>query len=327
MENIGNESRNPKLENAAMNLKVKAAKKEGITKGALISGIAAIVFLIVIGLFAYSLYQKDYNMQVAVMNEQRDSFEKQVSARDSVINEWLTTFDQIENDLNLIRQKEKILAVQSSAMELNKNRRDQVLEDIRSINTLLDENKKKIASLTAQLNNSGTAIKGLQAKLATLESTIKQYESDISGLKENLVQKNFEIEQLNSKMTDLEVTVASRDELITDQTNAMNRGYLASGTLKELKNKGIVTREKGLSGLWRKGTLASDVNDSLFARIDVRETRMIPVNSKNAKLISKHPTNSYSMIHEGDNKISYIEINDPDNFWKFSKYAVVEIIK
>jgi flagellar biosynthesis chaperone FliJ len=327
MENIGNESRNLKLENAALNLKVKAAKKEGITKGALISGIAAVVFIIAAGVFAYSFYQKDHNRQVAVMNEQMDTFSKQVSARDSVLNEWLITFDQIESDLNLIKQKEKIISVQSTDMELKKNRKEQVLEDIRYINTLLDNNKKKIASLTAQLNNSGTTIKGLQTKLASLETTMKQYESDITGLKENLVQKDFEIGQLNNKMTDLEVTLAGRDEMITDQTNAMNRGYLASGTLKELKNKGIVTREKGFAGLWGKGTLASDMNDSLFARIDVRDMKMIPVNSRNAKLISKHPSNSYSMIHEGNNKISYIEISDPDNFWKFSKYAVVEIIK
>jgi hypothetical protein len=33
------------------------------------------------------------------------------------------------------------------------------------------------------------------------------------------------------------------------------------------------------------------------------------------------------MVHEGEKNIAYIEIKDPEQFWKISKYAVVEIIK
>jgi len=31
------------------------------------------------------------------------------------------------------------------------------------------------------------------------------------------------------------------------------------------------------------------------------------------------------MIRDKDNKIASIEIKDPDQFWKISKYAVVEV--
>jgi hypothetical protein len=55
--------------------------------------------------------------------------------------------------------------------------------------------------------------------------------------------------------------------------------------------------------------------------------KTIPVNCKNAKLITEHPSGSYEMIRENEKQIAYIAIKDPEEFWKISKYAVVELIK
>jgi hypothetical protein len=33
------------------------------------------------------------------------------------------------------------------------------------------------------------------------------------------------------------------------------------------------------------------------------------------------------LIKENENQVAYIAIRDPEEFWKISKYAVVEIIK
>lgn len=192
---------------------------------------------------------------------------------------------------------------------------------------MLESNKKKIASLTAQLNKSGGSIKGLQVKIASLETTLKQYETDISELKTSLAQKDIEIGQLNSNVSALALTVTEKDEKITEQINLMNQAYLVSGTYKELKEKGILIKEGGFLGLGRRESLAGDLSDTLFARIDVREIKMIPVNSKNVKLITEHPSDSYEVVQENENLIAYIEIKDPETFWKISKYAVVEIIK
>ena len=251
----------------------------------------------------------------------------QVTQRDSIINDWLVTFDQIEKDLNMIKEKENILSVSSTDSEFTQTRRDQILNDIRYLNTLLEENKKKIASLTAQLNKSGGNMKALQSRIAVLETNMKQYESDIAGLKDTLVSKDFEIVQLNGQLTALEISVKEADEKITSQTNLMNEAFIASGTYKELRDKGIVLKEGGFLGLGRKESLTGDISDTLFVKIDVRETKTIPVNSKNAKLITEHPAGSYTLIHENDNLVSYIEINDPEAFWKISRYAVVEIMK
>lgn len=327
MDNIEKGSRNPSVEDAIVKGKLRIEKKKGVKKGVLLSGFIGFALLIIAGAIAFNMYEKEQNRQLAIIDSQRISFNNQLTERDSIINDWLTTFDQIENDLNLIKQKEKIISLQSDGREFTKARKEQVIEDIRYLNTLLEENKKKIASLSAQLNNSGGTIKGLQVKIANLENMITQYETDVNELKSTLANKDFEIGELNRKMTAFESSMDEKVEIINEQDIKLNQAYLVSGTSRELKDKGILLKEGGFLGLGRKGSIAGNVNDSLFALIDVRGTRNIAVNSKRAKLVTRHPSDSYTMVRDGDNRISYIDIKDPDNFWKFSKYAVVEIIK
>ncbi len=328
MENKENGNRNQPGENAAaVSYKLKAARRKGATNGALISGFVGLAVLITVVLVSHSNLKKERTEQMALIESQKTTFTRQVTERDSIINDWLLTFDQIEKDMNLIKQKENILTVKSSESEFSKDKRHQILEDIRQINTLLENNKKKIASLSAQLKNSGGTIKGLQTRIASLETTVRQYETDMVQLKETLAQKDFEIGQLNTKMTALETTVTEKDAQINNQTGKLNEAFLTSGTYRELKDKGIVSKEGGFLGIGRKESLVGNVNDNQFSKVDVREIKTIPINSKNAKLITKHPSNSYSLVMEGDNKIAYLEIKDPDQFWKISRYAVVEITK
>jgi hypothetical protein len=79
--------------------------------------------------------------------------------------------------------------------------------------------------------------------------------------------------------------------------------------------------------LGRTESLVNDITDSLFAQIDITQLKYIPVNSREAKLITEHPTGSYEFIREGDDVIASIEIKDPELFWKISRYAVVELKK
>ncbi len=314
-------------ESVVMKNKLRNAKKEGVTKGALITGIIGLLILIGLGIFGYSRYQRDHNTQVALLESQKLQFTDQLTQRDSMINDWLITFDEIEKNLNAIKQRENILNVKASEGELSKTKKDQVLEDIRYINSLIEENNKKIARLNAQLKKSGTTITGLQTRIAELEASMRQYESEITQLKSILVTKDSEIEQLNTRVYALKDTLNMKDETISQQTSELNKAFLATGTFRDLKAKGLLLKEGGFLGIGRKESLAADFPDSLFKTIDVTRTKTIPVNSKNARLITEHPTGSYEMIRENEKSIAYIEIKNPGEFWKISKYAVVEIIK
>ena len=325
MTNEVNSNRPVTNDNAAARNNERKAKKEGVKKGVITSVIIFLVVLIAGALVVNSMYKNEQKKHVAVVENQKRSYTQLLTSRDSVINEWMLTFDEIEKDLNTVKEKENIISMKSSDKEFSKDKKQQILKDIEYVNTLLDQNKKKIASLTAQLKNSGGMIKGLQVKVAELEASMKERETEIAQLKTTLTQKDFEIGQLNTRMSDQQIAIAQKDEKITNQTAEIEKGFVAYGTYKTLKAKGLVSKEGGFLGLGRKESLHQNFSDSLFTQVNIMETKSIPVNSKDAKLITSHPTNSYTMVRDKDNKIASIEIKDPEEFWKISKYAVVEI--
>ena len=324
MTNEVNGNRNVVNDNAVSRNNEKKAKKEGMKKGVLTTAIICFLLLLTGALVVNSMYKNEQKKHLAIMENQKRSFTELLTTRDSVINETMLTFDQIEKDLATVKEKENIITMKSSDQEFSKDKKQQILKDIEYINALLDQNKKKIASLSAQLQNSGGTIKGMQVKIAALEASMKQRETEISDMKVALVQKDFEIGQLNTRMTDQQVAIAQKDEKITTQTAEMNKGYLTSGTYKALKAKGLVSKEGGFLGLGKKESLIQDFPEGSFTQVDITQIKSIPVNSKNAKLITDHPKSSYTMIRDKDNKIASIEIKDPAQFWKISKYAVVE---
>lgn len=314
-------------ENVVVTNKVNTARKEGVTKGALTAGIISLILLLGLGILAYSLHTRDHKSQLALMENQRISYTHQLTERDSTLNDWLTSFDEIERNLQMIKEKEKIITVNSSGTEVSKDKRNQIMEDIKNINALLDENKKKIAQLNAQLKKSGNTITGLQTRITELEESMKTYESEIAELKTTLVNKDFEIGQLNGQVVALNDTLTIKEEKISTQISKLHQAFLTSGTFKDLKGKGLLTKEGGFIGIGRKESLLENFSDSMFQEIDITKTMTIPVNSKSAKLVTEHPSGSYEMVKENEKQIAYIAIKDPDEFWRISKYAVVEIIK
>jgi chromosome segregation ATPase len=325
LHNGENINRNTIHENAVIRNNVIKAKKEGVTKGVKITAIISFVILVTAAIIGYSAFNNAQVRQLALMETQKQSFTELLTNRDSVISEWMLTFDEIEKDLNIVKEKEQILTLSSTDVEFSKDKKQKILKDIEYINTLLDQNKKKIASLTAQLKNSGGAIKGLQIKIAELEASMKLRETEISDLKVALVAKDFEIGQLNTRMTDQQIAIAQKDEQISNQTYEMNKAFLAYGTYKSLKAKGLVSKEGGFLGIGKKQALLEDFADSSFTQINISEMRTIPVNSRAVKLITEHPKSSYELKRDKNNIIASIEITDPAKFWKMSKYAIVEI--
>ncbi len=330
-ENIGSEPVNDYSgtgnKGPAMRNNKKNPPSEEFKKGIITASIAGLIILLVAVIIVYSHYHHERNVLLGQMEMQKDSLSGRITSRDSVIGEWITTFDEIEKNIAMIKEKEHVITMSSSNNELSKDKRQQILDDIQYINSLLEQNKQKIASLTAQLKKSGGTIKALETKISDLEAAVKQNEAEISDLKNTLVSKNFEIDQLNTQNADLKNSNAQQEETINKQTFEMNKAFYACGTTKQLKAKGLLTKKGGFIGLGKTKALPASFSDSAFVQVDITKTTSIPVNSRKAKLISEHPANSYQFTRDKSGKVESIEIKDPASFWKVSKYAVVEVTK
>jgi hypothetical protein len=298
-------------------------------KGVVAILIVSLLLVIIAGAIILTSSSRKSTEQATMLENQKLDLATQLSQRDSIINEWVLAFNEIESDIKKITARENMLTLQSMNPEISKDKKAEILKEIQLIRGLIDESKKKIASLNSQLRKSGLNLASLQARVDTLGADLAKRDQDIAALRLELGDKDMQIGMLHKEVDTMKYTLADRDSRIASQTGEINKAYVVSGTYKDLKEKGLLDKEGGILGLGGKEELQENaLKDDLFTQVDITETRTIPVNSKNVKLVTDHPASSYELVRdESSDMVSYIEIKDPTSFWKISKYAVVEVNK
>ena len=221
--------------------------------GMLITSAIYVLLLVIAGLVFASIHNREKKKNLAVVETQKQYYTGVISSRDSLINETMKTFDEIDKQLNMIKSKQNIISMNANNPEFNKSKKEKILRDISVINSLLDANKKKIGVLNAQLESYGVEILGLKEKVAQLNDSLNQSEIIVSDLKTTVYRKDTEISQLNGKVNDQTKVIASKDNLIEDQIAELNKAFIAYGTKKELIGK-VVLIKSGDSGFRLKNS-------------------------------------------------------------------------
>jgi hypothetical protein len=259
----------------------------------------------------------------------RDSLQQETAFRDSSIVGFLNDFSEIQANLDSIKKIEKLVTVQSnSGRELNTSQKQMILEDIALLNDLLKRNKELTASLQKKLkdanfkigNLEGT-IKELQLMVANLESQAQEKDEEIVVLKEDVRKLNVDISSLNEKINVVETESQQKSQTIQSQTVALNKAYYAFGTVKELKDNGVIEKSGGVIGMGKTPVIKKDFNRDYFTEIDIRNFDYLRLMAKKVKVISVHPAGSYHIT--GKKSSDTLFIDNSAEFWKASKYLVV----
>jgi len=293
-------------------------------KSVIIFSLTAILAVVVVtGYVIFNNYQNEQEAMVKAQEDRNNSLAIKLHQRDSLVNDYLATFNQIEAELSFIKEQEQILDAQSNDPEFKEDDKKQIVKDSQIVNELLEKNKQKIADLEKRLRNSGVEINSLNEKLAMLSQTIEERDKSIESLTATITEKDTEIAQLNEKIATVEDSVEFQQKVIDFQTDQLNKAYIAYGNYKELKEKNILTKDGGFLGLGKTKTLTEDLSNEYFTEVDITKAKSFPVFSEKAELITEHPAGSYEWVEENDT-ITYMIVVNPDEFWKISKYAVVE---
>lgn len=253
------------------------------------------------------------------------------TSKDSLENEMVNVMDEINKNLDLIRDKQGMVANTSSSESLTK--KEEILHNISLINALLEDNKFKIDQLTKQAKKLGKQNSAMAKIAKQTKDRIEKQEQEIAMLKEQLAQAEFQIADLNNKLDESQMAneVLTSEKALLTETNSkldkdLNKAYFTYGTYKELKEKNIVEKKGGFLGVGKKEALASAFtkNRSSFTEIDIREAKSIPIQGKKPKLVTHHPEGSYTWT-AGEGDYATLNITKPDEFWSTSKFLVVEI--
>ena len=239
-------------------------------------------------------------------------------AQDSSIMSYIKSFNQIEENLDTIKAKAKMLNVTNGEAA---PQQDQIVADIRSIGALMLRNKKEIASLERKLKKSNGKNEELQKMIAHLTEELNEKDAQIAALQSQLAETNASLKDMITKFNDSMQVVAKQKEQITTMTNDMNTVYYAIGTMKELKQKGVVSKEGGIVGIGGTAELKKDFNTSYFTKADMTTLHALPLFSKFEKVVTNHPTDSYTIT--GANKSDSLVIKNAKSFWSQSKYLVI----
>lgn len=297
------------------------------------NGIAALVLLLVIVIAGVVILQK--KSQIDDLSNQNASLNETIELRDSLVNDMTTTFEEIEQNLTFVRNKRDQMVL--NPQEGQANQKTMLVDDIKLMNEMLAQSSTKIEELDKKLKNSGFEIKSFRNKIAQLTKSIEEQDNSIQELRAEIEQRDYKISEMGTQLatlqTDISVkedsllskskSIADKSQIIVERENEINKAYVAVGTHDQLIKNGVLTKEGGFLGIGKNVVIRDDLNQTYFTKLDIRNTNQFPINSKKVKLISEHPANSYTLVEQGD-KIAYLEIENPDEFWKLTKYVIVE---
>ncbi len=261
------------------------------------------------------------------LKAQNDSLLRAKQAMQDELDEYFSTMNQIEQNIEKIKETEGVISTSSGDPELDSEGRSKINEDLIYLNDLLKTNKEELAKLKRRINNSAVKSTELERTLARLTKALEEESSKIALLETELAKKDSLIAELGSTVEvlgkdieNLKTNVETKESKIQEQDEAIHTAWYVFGTRKELREQNIVTSD----GIFRpKRVLESDFNKNYFVRIDARKTKSIPLYSSRAKILTSHPKSSYTLEKESGNFV--LLIVDTDAFWSVSKYLVIEV--
>lgn len=295
----------------------------------------SILFAIVLATGIYMLVKK--SDLVKTLETEKIALTETIQHRDSVVNDFVGAFNEIEDNLTFITARRNQLAL-AAENEMSKDKKRQIIQDIRLMDSMLVASSQHIEQLEKKVKDSGVRLKSFENRIAALNKTVADNSMEIEQLRLSVNEKDVQIAGLNTRLTEYEAAVYQKDsvirintetirqnsETIQEKTEQLNTAWYTVGSWSELKEKGILSRTGGLLGIGSVKDIQPNLTPEGFTALNIREVQTIPLHTKKAKIISEHPENSYEMIYE-NGEIAALEIQNPDEFWRISKYAVIEV--
>lgn len=254
----------------------------------------------------------DKNKEVIELRNKVEQLELENEMKDSVLNEAISFFNEVQANLAKINIKEEEIRVRSSNPELTPEDQQWILQEIQNINFLREQNARKVRNLQGKIKDQTLRIKELENMVDRLVLQIQSRDEEIASLKQTLADMDMEYAELFDEYQE-------QVELALDVMKEMNTVHYSYGTLDELIENGVLVREGGFIGIGKKTTIADDLNQDYFQHLDKTKTKQINIIGEDPEIITDHPVSSYEW------KGKKLIILDADKFWRISNYLVVTV--
>ncbi|MEO9482249.1 MAG: hypothetical protein ABJG47_02335 [Ekhidna sp.] len=257
--------------------------------------------------------------------------EAELLQRDSAYNEIINILYGVESKIEKIKRRENLLSDLNGANDLSKTDKQQIVDDMGMIDSLIIQTNETVSRLVAKLDNANINLNSFKKRVNQLSNELKERKKSIATLREELKEKDVTINEMTADIKSLEYRVDKQEETletqmvkINMQQVELNKAFFAIGSEKSLLQDGLVSKEGGFLWFGKTNELDPNASKDKFSEIDIRTTNRVIVDAESVDLITEHPSESYEIVKEGS-VIRYIDIKDPDKFWEISKYLVVAV--
>lgn len=239
--------------------------------------------------------------------------------------------DLFRGELQAISNKVKEVSASNGIFNLDTAEgeslsKEDIMNQVEALSGLLSSNQKELNDLYKRMKNSKVKSDELEKMLKAMQDQVAERESQIKDLMNMLAEKDVQIGEILARVDSMRVTNIDLAEEVISMDETMNEVHYVVGDAKELKEKGITSKEGGLLGIG--GTKKFDVSKldpAHFTNADKRDLQIVPLYSKKAKLITNHPESSYEFVLDDDGQVESLRIQDSKSFWTATDYLVVEV--
>ena len=252
--------------------------------------------------------------------QMRDSLNQIIAQKDNEINDMISTFSDIEEGFREITDAQNRVTLAQQGEGTNSAKR--IKENMQFIQQTMRQNKELINKLKQQLRESSFKGDQLKKLIENMQKQMEEKEAQMQALREELDKKDIHIAELDETVANLTNDVnqlteetTQKSQTISAQDKDLHTAWFVFGTKKELKEQRILDDGE---------VLRSNFNKDYFTKIDIRIDKEIKLYSKSAKMLTAHPSSSYTLQRDA-NKQYVLRITNPDLFWSTSKYLVVEV--
>lgn len=287
------------------------------------------IFILTISLIAILAFEScsDNRKTVELLNKRIDSLEQENSRKDGDIKDVMSFVGVIADGLDSIAQHENTLFYSNKGREGTIVDRDQLKKNLEMFESILANQREKIAQLEDSLKAKGENLGKLSQLIAYLNQQLDEKNSMISNLRAELQNNKVNISHLQKKVANLKDdnnklnrTISNQAEALKIQSDIINEGYVKIGTKKSLSELGIVS-----GGFLKKKTVNPNaISKDQYTKVDIRTMNEIPLNSGSPKILTQMPTSSYKIEKKGKNQ-STLYILDANAFWSVSNFLIIQL--
>ena len=256
------------------------------------------------------------------LKQQRDSLQAIIDSKDYELNDLMGTVTEVQEGIRRISEAEGRVTVAENGPE-SSNSRQIIRDNLDYIQSAMQQNRELIAQLKEKAAAGHFKVEKLQKMIEGLQAQIDAQNQEIQELKAQLAEKDAkiasqgeEISNLNTNVNNLTSENEKKSSTISQQDKDLNSAWFVYGTKSELKEQGILKSGDVLKN--------GNFNKDYFTKIDIRKTKSIKTYSKSAKLLTTHPSDSYTLQKNASGQYE-LTITNTTKFWSVSKYLVMQV--